>query len=283
MVTDQFPRAFTSQARTGVIGSDRGSKKLRGLKERVAMAGHSKWANIKFRKAAQDAKRGKLFTRLIREITVSARSGGGDSASNPRLRTAIDKALGANMTRDTVDRAIKRGTGELEGVSYEEIRYEGYAPGGVAVLVDTMTDNRNRTVGEVRHIFSKHGGNLGTDGSVAYLFSKIGLFVFAPGVDEEKVMEVSVGAGADDVETADDGSIEVLTAPEQFDDVLAALTQAGLSPDVAEVVQRPSNETPVIGEDAEKVMRLIDALEELDDVQDVFTNATFEEEAARAE
>ncbi|MGA0343212.1 MAG: YebC/PmpR family DNA-binding transcriptional regulator [Arenicellales bacterium] len=247
------------------------------------MAGHSKWANIKFRKAAQDAKRGKLFTKLIREITVSARSGGGDSASNPRLRTAIDKALGANMTRDTVDRAIKRGTGELEGVSYEEIRYEGYAPGGVAVLVDTMTDTRNRTVGEVRHIFSKHGGNLGTDGSVAYLFSKTGLFVFAPGVDEEKVMEVSVGAGADDVETADDGSIEVLTAPEQFDDVLAALTQAGLSPDVAEVVQRPSNETPVIGEDAEKVMRLIDALEELDDVQDVFTNATFEEEAARAE
>jgi YebC/PmpR family DNA-binding regulatory protein len=247
------------------------------------MAGHSKWANIKFRKAAQDAKRGKLFTKLIREITVAARAGGGDSASNPRLRTAIDKALGANMTRDTVDRAIKRGTGELEGVSYEEIRYEGYASGGVAVLVDTMTDNRNRTVGEVRHIFSKHGGNLGTDGSVAYLFSKTGLFVFAPGVDEEKVMEVSVGAGADDVETADDGSIEVMTAPEQFDDVHAALIEAKLAPEVAEVVQRPSNETPVVGEDAEKVMRLIDALEELDDVQEVFTNASFDEGVAGAD
>ena len=171
------------------------------------MAGHSKWANIKFRKAAQDAKRGKLFTKLIREITVAARAGGGDSASNPRLRTAIDKALSANMTRDTVDRAIKRGTGELEGVSYEEIRYEGYAPGGVAILVDCMTDNRNRTVGEVRHLFSKHGGNLGTEGSVAYLFSKTGLFIFAPGTDEEAVMEAAVGAGADDVETVADGSI----------------------------------------------------------------------------
>lgn len=244
------------------------------------MAGHSKWANIKFRKAAQDAKRGKLFTKLIREITVAARAGGGDSTSNPRLRTAIDKALAANMTRDTVDRAIKRGTGELEGVSYEEIRYEGYAPGGVAVLVDCMTDNRNRTVGEVRHIFSKHGGNLGTDGSVAYLFNKTGLFVFAPGADEERVMEVAVGAGADDVEAAHDGSIEVLTAPERFEEVSDALNTAGLRPEVAEVVQRPSNEAPVSGDDAEKVMNLVDALEELDDVQEVFTNASFEEEVS---
>ena len=192
------------------------------------MAGHSKWANIKFRKAAQDAKRGKLFTKLIREITVAARAGGGDSTSNSRLRTAVEKALAGNMTRDTVDRAIKRGTGELEGLSYEEVRYEGYAHGGVAVLVDCTTDNRNRTVGEVRHLFSKHGGNLGTEGSVAYLFSKIGLFVFAPTADEEAVMEVVVAAGAEEVETALDGSIEVITTPELFDTVRVALAQAAL-------------------------------------------------------
>ena len=246
------------------------------------MAGHSKWANIKFRKAAQDSKRGKLFTKLIREITVSARAGGGDIASNPRLRTAIDKALGANMTRDTIDRAVKRGTGELEGVSYEEIRYEGYAPGGVAVLVDCMTDNRNRTVSEVRHIFSKHGGNLGTDGSVAYLFNKVGLFVFDSAVNEESVMEAAVGAGADDVETVDDGTIEVLTAPEAFAAVSAALNDAGLQAEVAELVQRPSNEAPVSEADAEKVMNLIDALEELDDVQEVATNASFQEGSAAA-
>ena len=246
------------------------------------MAGHSKWANIKFRKADQDSKRGKLFTKLIREITVSAMSGGGDIASNPRLRTAIDKALGANMTRDTIDRAVKRGTGELEGVSYEEIRYEGYAPGGVAVLVDCMTDNRNRTVSEVRHIFSKHGGNLGTDGSVAYLFNKVGLFVFDSAVNEESVMEAAVGAGADDVETADDGTIEVLTAPEAFAAVSAALNDAGLQAEVAELVQRPSNEAPVSEADAEKVMNLIDALEELDDVQEVATNASFQEGSAVA-
>ena len=244
------------------------------------MAGHSKWANIKFRKAAQDAKRGKLFTKLIREITVAARAGGGDSASNPRLRTAIDKALSANMTRDTVDRAIKRGTGELEGVSYEEIRYEGYAPGGVAILVDCMTDNRNRTVGEVRHLFSKHGGNLGTEGSVAYLFSKTGLFIFAPGTDEEAVMEAAVGAGADDVETVADGSIEVLAPPETYDVVNDALKEAGLEPELAQVLERPSNETPVGVEDAGKVIRLVDALEELDDVQEVSTNASFTEESA---
>ena len=244
------------------------------------MAGHSKWANIKFRKAAQDAKRGKLFTKLIREITVAARAGGGDSASNPRLRTAIDKALSSNMTRDTVDRAIKRGTGELEGVSYEEIRYEGYAPGGVAVLVDCMTDNRNRTVGEVRHLFGKHGGNLGTEGSVAYLFSKTGLFIFAPGTDEEAVMEAAVGAGADDVETVADGSIEVLAQPETYDAVNDALKEAGLEPELAQVLERPSNEAPVSNEDAEKVIRLVDALEELDDVQEVSTNVSFPEESA---
>ena len=232
------------------------------------MAGHSKWANIKFRKAAQDAKRGKLFTKLIREITVAARAGGGDSASNPRLRTAIDKALSANMTRDTVDRAIKRGTGELEGVSYEEIRYEGYAPGGVAILVDCMTDNRNRTVGSTASL-QQARRNLGTEGSVAYLFSKTGLFVFAPGTDEEAVMEAAVGAGADDVETIADGSIEVLAQPETFDAVNDALKGVGLEPELAQVLERPSNEAPVSNEDAEKVLRLVDALEELDDVQEV--------------
>ena len=244
------------------------------------MAGHSKWANIKFRKAAQDAKRGKLFTKLIREITVAARAGGSDSASNSRLRTAVEKALAGNMTRDTVDRAIKRGTGELEGLSYEEVRYEGYAHGGVAILVDCTTDNRNRTVGEVRHLFSKHGGNLGTEGSVAYLFSKIGLFVFAPTVDEEAVMEVVVAAGAEEVETALDGSIEVITTPELFDTVRAALAQQGLEPEIAQIVQRPATETELDGDDARKVVSLVDALEEMDDVQDVFTNATFPEEMA---
>jgi len=244
------------------------------------MAGHSKWANIKFRKAAQDAKRGKLFTKLIREITVAARAGGSDSTSNSRLRTAVEKALAGNMTRDTVDRAIKRGTGELEGLSYEEVRYEGYAHGGVAVLVDCTTDNRNRTVGEVRHLFSKHGGNLGTEGSVAYLFSKIGLFVFAPTADEEAVMEVVVAAGAEEVETALDGSIEVITTPELFDTVRAALARQGLEPEIAQIVQRPATETELDGDDAQKVVSLVDALEEMDDVQDVFTNASFPEEMA---
>jgi YebC/PmpR family DNA-binding regulatory protein len=242
------------------------------------MAGHSKWANIKFRKAAQDARRGKLFTKLIREITVSARSGGGDPGANPRLRTAIDKSLGANMTRDTVDRAIKRGTGELDGVSYEEARYEGYAPGGVAVLVECTTDNRNRTVSEVRHAFTKHGGNLGAEGSVAYLFDKIGLVVFAPGVDEDSVMEAAVNAGADDVDTNPDGSLEVTTAPEALPVVAQALDEAGLKPEFTEVVQRPASETTLEGEQAEKVVRLIDALEELEDVQDVFTNASLPED-----
>ena len=239
------------------------------------MAGHSKWANIKFRKAAQDAKRGKLFTKLIREITVSARTGGGDADSNPRLRAAIDEALGANMTRDTVERAIKRGTGELEGVDYEEIRYEGYGPGGIAFLVECTTDNRNRTVSEVRHAFSKHGGNLGTDGSVAYLFTKTGLFVFPPESDEDKIMEEAISAGAEDVETNDDGSIEVSTSPEEFEAVRSAFADAGLEADMAEVIQRPATETELAGEDADKIERLIDMLEDLDDVQDVFTNASF--------
>ena len=239
------------------------------------MAGHSKWANIKFRKAAQDAKRGKLFTKLIREITVSARQGGGDADANPRLRAAIDKALSNNMTRDTIERAVMRGTGEGDGVDIEEIRYEGYAPAGVAILVECATDNRNRTVGEVRHAFTKHGGNLGTDGSVAYLFSKVGTIVFEPGVDEEKVIEIAIESGADDVLTDDDGSIEVLTQPDVFSDVNEAIRAAELEPVDADIVQRPSTQVELEKDDALKVMTLIDALEDLDDVQDVFTNASF--------
>ncbi len=239
------------------------------------MAGHSKWANIKFRKAAQDAKRGKLFTKLIREITVSARQGGGDADANPRLRAAIDKALSNNMTRDTIERAIMRGTGEGDGVDIEEIRYEGYAPAGVAILVECATDNRNRTVSEVRHAFSKFGGNLGTDGSVAYLFSKVGTIVFEPGADEEKVMDVAIESGADDVLTDEDGSIEVLTQPDVFSDVNQAIKEAGLVAIDADIVQRPSTEVELSKDEAEKVMKLIDALEDLDDVQDVFSNASF--------
>ena len=246
------------------------------------MAGHSKWANIKFRKAAQDAKRGKLFTKFIREITVAARAGGGDVTSNPRLRAATEKALGANMTRDTVDRAIKRGTGELDGVSYEEVRYEGYAPSGVAVLVECTTDNRNRTVSEVRHAFTKYGGNLGSEGSVAYLFDKVGLLIFPAGVDENVVMETAVEAGAHDVETGPDGTVEVITEPEKLNFVTDQMSAAGLVSELAEVVQRPTSETELAGEDAEKVMLLINALEDLDDVQDVFTNASFPEDMVPA-
>lgn len=242
------------------------------------MAGHSKWANIKFRKAAQDAKRGKVFTKLIKEITVSARIGGSDADANPRLRVAIDKALSSNMTRDTIERAVKRGAGELEGADIEEIRYEGYGPGGVAVLVETATDNRNRTVSEVRHAFSKHGGNLGTDGSVAYLFSKIGSIVFSGDLDEEQIMEIALNAGADDIES-DDGVIEVVTPPESFHQVERAFKEAGIEPDMAELIQRPSTETELIGDNAEKIINMIDALEDLDDVQDVFTNASFAESA----
>jgi YebC/PmpR family DNA-binding regulatory protein len=240
------------------------------------MAGHSKWANIKFRKAAQDAKRGKAFTKLIKEITVSARLGGSDPGSNPRLRSAIDKALGSNMTRDTIDRAVKRGAGELDGDAIVEMRYEGYGPSGVAVLVECATDNKNRTVSEIRHAFTKHGGNLGTDGSVSYLFNNIGSIVFTNGEDEEQIMDVAIEAGAEDVES-DDGMIEVVTPPEKFHGVLDALREAGLDPEISELIQRPTMETEVRGDDAEKVIKMIDVLEELDDVQDVFTNASFVE------
>lgn len=246
------------------------------------MAGHSKWANIRFRKAAQDAKRGKLFTKLIREITVAARAGGGDPDANPSLRSAIDKALGANMTRDTVDRAVKRGTGELDGDNIEEVRYEGYGTGGVAIMVECATDNRNRTVGEVRHAFTKAGGNLGTDGSVAYLFTRLGSLLFEPGANEDRIMEIAVDAGADDVESDEDGSIEVTTTPEEFHKVQNALIEADLTPAQAEIVQRAAVDVALGEEDAEKVLRLIDALEEIDDVQDVFTNASFPEDMAQA-
>ncbi|NKB63349.1 MAG: YebC/PmpR family DNA-binding transcriptional regulator [Gammaproteobacteria bacterium] len=241
------------------------------------MAGHSKWANIKFRKAAQDAKRGKAFTKLIKEITVSARMGGSDVDANPRLRAAIDKALSANMTRDTIERAVKRGAGELDGDDIVEIRYEGYGPFGVAVLVECATDNKNRTVSEVRHAFTKYGGNLGTDGSVSYLFQKIGSIVFSSVEDEEQIMDIALEAGADDVE-GEEGVVEVVTPPDSFHKVEQAFKEAGLEPDMAELIQRPSTETELVGEDAEKVLKLIDVLEDLDDVQNVFTNASFPEE-----
>ena len=242
------------------------------------MAGHSKWANIQHRKKAQDAKRGKLFTKLIREITVSARMGGGDPDSNPRLRAAIDKALSANMTKDTVERAIKRGAGAADGENYEEVRYEGYGPNGVAIMVDCLTDNRNRTVSEVRHAFTKAGGNLGTDGSVAYLFSKVGTLTFAAGSDEDKLMEIALEAGAEDVITNDDDTIDVQTAPETFLDVKQAMLDAGLEPEMAEITMSPSTTVDLELEDAEKVMRLVDTLEDLDDVQNVYTNADFSDE-----
>ncbi len=242
------------------------------------MAGHSKWANIQHKKKAVDAKRGKVFTRLNREITVAAREGGGDPDSNPRLRLAIDKANAANMPKDNIERTIKKATGELEGVTYEEARYEGYAVGGVAVMVDCLTDNRNRTVAEVRHAFSKHGGNLGTDGSVAYLFSKIGVLNFAPGTSEDDVMEVALEAGAEDVVTEDDGSIEVTTAPETFSDVLKAMQEAGLEPENAEVTMRASTEVDLDAETGAKVLKFLDVLEDLDDTQDVFNNAIIPDE-----
>lgn len=237
------------------------------------MAGHSKWANIKHRKAAQDAKRGKIFTKLIREITVASRVGGGEADSNPRLRAAVDKALGSNMTRDTIDRAIARGTGDLDGQVIEEIVYEGYAPNGVAVLVECATDNKNRTVAEVRHAFSKAGGNLGTDGSVAYLFTKQGSMVFA-NVDADEIMEAALEAGAEDIEV-EDGMAEVITALGDYFTVLESLKAAGYEPEMDEIVQRASLEVELDEEAAEKITRLIDALEELDDVQSVFTNAAF--------
>ncbi len=237
------------------------------------MAGHSKWANIQHRKGAQDAKRGKLFTKLIREITVAARLGGADPAANPRLRAAIDKALGSNMSKDTIERAVKRGAGAQEGDNFEAVRYEGYGPNGVAVMVDCLTDNRNRTVAEVRHAFSKAGGNLGTDGSVAYLFTKAGVIGFPAGSDEEQLMEVALEAGAEDVVTGDDGSIEVITLPEDFSAVKEALEAASLTPEYAEVTMRPSTTVALGLEDAQKVLRLVDMLEDLDDVQQVYSNA----------
>lgn len=242
------------------------------------MAGHSKWANIRLRKGAQDVRRGKIFTKLIREITVSARAGGGDPGHNPRLRTAIDKALAQNMPKDNIERATKRGTGELEGAQYEEVRYEGYGPAGVAILLECTTDNRNRTVSEVRHTFSKYGGNLGTDGSVAYLFTKIGVLVYPAGSNEDGIMESALEAGADDVVTNADGSIEVLTSPESFTSVLDAMAAAGYQPEQAEIMQRASSDVSLKGEDAQKVLTLLEVLEDLDDVQNVFSNADFPDE-----
>ncbi len=240
------------------------------------MAGHSKWANIKHRKAAADAKKGKVFTRLIKEITVAARLGGGDPDTNPRLRLAMDKAREANMSKDSVQNAIKRGSGALEGVSYEEARYEGYGPGGAAVMVDCLTDNRIRTVAEVRHAFTKNGGNLGSDGSVAYLFKHCGQFVFAPGTSEDRVMEVGLEAGAEDVVRNDDGSIELVSAPADFAAVKAALEKAGLKPELAEITMKPGAEAQVSGDEASRMRQLLDALENLDDVQDVYTTAVID-------
>ena len=243
------------------------------------MAGHSKWANIQHRKKAQDAKRGKIFTRLIREISVAAREGGGDPEANPRLRLAIDKANAANVPKDNIERAIKKATGDLEGAAYEELRYEGYAPGGVAVMVDCLTDNRNRTVAAVRHAFSKYGGNLGTDGSVAYLFEKKGVLSFAPGTSEEQVMEVALEAGAEDVLSDEDGSIEVLTAPDDFEAVREALRGADLPVDEAEVTQRAAVLVELDVETGQNVLKFLDLLEDLDDTQDVWSNADIPAEA----
>jgi YebC/PmpR family DNA-binding regulatory protein len=246
------------------------------------MAGHSKWANIKHRKAAQDAKRGKVFTKLIRELVVAAKQGGPNPEDNPRLRAAVDKALGSNMTRDTIDRAIARGAGTNEADNMEELTYEGYAPGGIAVLVEVMTDNRNRTVAEVRHAFTKRGGNLGTDGSVAYLFSRVGEISFAPGADEEQIMDVALEAGAEDIEANDDGSIDVTTAWEEFTAVKEAMEAAGLEPAGGEVTMIASTTVPVDADGAEKIMGLVDALEDLDDVQNVYTNVDIPDEVLAA-
>lgn len=241
------------------------------------MAGHSKWANIKHKKAATDAKRGKIFTRLIKEITVAARLGGGDAATNPRLRLAADKAMANNMPKDTIERAIKRGSGDLEGVNYEEIRYEGYGISGAAVMVDCMTDNRTRTVADVRHAFSKYGGNLGTDGSVAFLFKHCGQLVFPPGTDEDKLMEAALEAGAEDVIDSDDGSIEVVTDPYAFVAVKEALASAGFTAAYSEVTMKPASEVAMSGDEATRMQKLLDAIESLDDVQEVYTTASIEE------
>ncbi len=243
------------------------------------MAGHSKWANIKHKKAAQDAKRGKIFTKIIREIVVAARSGGGNPEDNPRLRAVIDKALAANMKRDTIDKAVARGSGDTEGDNYEEITYEGYGSGGVAVLVECMTDNRNRTVAEIRHAFSKRGGNLGTDGSVAYLFEKRGQLSYPPGIDEEKLMEQALDSGADDIQSNDDGSIDVLCPWEDYTQIKSSLMQAGLEPEHSEVTMLATTLVPVEDQSAaETVIGLVEQLEDLDDVQNVYTNADIDSE-----
>jgi YebC/PmpR family DNA-binding regulatory protein len=244
------------------------------------MAGHSKWANIQHRKTKVDAKRGKVFTRINRELSVAAREGGSDPDTNPRLRLAVQKAQAANMPKDTIERTIKKAAGELEGVTYEEVRYEGYAPGGVAVMVDCLTDNRNRTVAEVRHAFSKHGGNLGTDGSVGYLFSKVGILNFEPGTPEDKILDVALEAGADDVVSEEGGSIEVRTSPEDYSDVVAAMLARGFEPANAEITMRASIEVELDVEAGQKVLRLLDHLEDLDDAQAVYSNADIPDDIA---
>lgn len=241
------------------------------------MAGHSKWANIKHRKGAQDAKRGKIFTKLIREITVAAKAGA-DPTNNPALRSAIDKALGANMKKDTIENTIKKATGALDGVNYEEVRYEGYGPGGTAIMVDCLTDNRNRTVAEVRHAFSKAGGNLGTDGSVAYMFNKVGIISYDDSVNEDSLMEAAMEAGAEDIVTNDDGSMDVMTTPEDYLSVKEAMIAAGFEPENAEVTMQADNQTELDADAAAKMMRLIERLEDLDDVQDVYSNADISDE-----
>jgi YebC/PmpR family DNA-binding regulatory protein len=241
------------------------------------VAGHSKWANIKHKKAAADAKRGKVFTRLIKEITVAARMGGGDVGSNPRLRLAVDKAYDQNMPKDTIERAIKRGSGDLEGVNYEEIRYEGYGINGAAVMVDCLTDNRTRTVADVRHAFTKYGGNLGTDGSVSFLFVHCGQMLFSPGTDEDRLMEAALEAGADDVLHHEDDSLEVVTPPYEFSAIRQALEKSGFKAEFAEVTMKPQNEVEFSGDEAARMQKLIDALESLDDVQGVYTTAVLSE------
>ncbi|MEW5756906.1 MAG: YebC/PmpR family DNA-binding transcriptional regulator [Pseudomonadota bacterium] len=242
------------------------------------MAGHSKWANIRHRKGAQDARRSKIFTKIIRELTVAARSGGADPDANTRLRAAIDKGLGANMPKDTIERAIKRGAGGAEDEHYEEVRYEGYGPGGVAVMVDCMTDNRNRTAGDVRHAFTKRGGNLGTDGSVSYLFTKQGILSYPPGSDEDRIMAAALEAGAEDVVSNDDGSIDVITSPEAFLNVKEAMLAAGLVPENAEVTMTPSTQVALDLETAQKLLSMVEMLEDLDDVQNVYTNVDISDE-----
>ena len=242
------------------------------------MAGHSKWANIQHRKGRQDEKRGRVFSRLAKEITVAARMGGGDAAFNPRLRLAVDKAKAVNMPADNIDRAIKKGTGELEGVTYEESRYEGYGIAGAAVMVDCLTDNKTRTVADVRHAFNKYGGNMGTDGCVAFQFKHCGMILFAPGTPEDALMEAALEAGADDVVTNDDGSIEVMTDPYQFGEVKDALEKAGFSAEFGEVTMKPLNDTELAGDDALRMQKLLDAIESLDDVQAVYSSAAMDEE-----